>query len=273
MKAPLLALLLSGCGWFQGGEVCESGDDVLAEAGGERLTCLEAGVAAEFVEILAGRAMDGTSARQVRHGVADRFEEDPAATRGQLAEASAALDALREARGLEAAELRSEWVYRSITGEGPFGTEEDELRGALERTAAVWTRSDEERLALTEVDIEGWILYGSLCREVQGAGPLRLSVADRVTVYRMVQDAFTAADREGKIAAVAVGPFWPSVQEGWAAAPYERQQAWIARAPLPPPMTATSKGYMAELLGGGGLDRHAATLHEVLGPFTLSVLR
>ena len=76
----------------------------------------------------------------------------------------------------------------------------------------------------------------------------------------------------GKIALTAVGPFWSDVRARWAADSYEEQQAWIRAAPLPPPMTATSIGYV-EALTDGDVVAHVRALHERLGPLRLGVPR
>jgi len=84
-------------------------------------------------------------------------------------------------------------------------------------------------------------------------------------------DRYDAGSREEKVALSAIGAFWPEVRKVWRAVPYERQQAWVAAAPLPPPMVATSKGYLSTLLEGN-VAAHARVLHESLGPFHLGVL-
>jgi hypothetical protein len=68
----------------------------------------------------------------------------------------------------------------------------------------------------------------------------------------------------------AVGGWWSQVRESWARASYDEQRAWIAAAPLPPPMTATSLGY-AEAVFDGDVALHARVLAEKLGPFRPSV--
>ncbi len=143
-----------------------------------------------------------------------------------------------------------------------------EAQGRVRQVVAQWTADDEERLSLSEVDIEGWILYGSLCREAQGAPVLKLSVADRVHVYRQLQERFQAAPREEQVAMVSLGAFWEPVRGAWSMATYKQQQGWIAAAPLPPAMTATSLGY-ATTLYEGDLTRHATVLHHHLGPLPL----
>ena len=85
----------------------------------------------------------------------------------------------------------------------------------------------------------------------------------------MVQERFVDASRADRIALSAVGPYWPAARDAWAMATYERQQGWIATAPLPPPMTATSLGYIGALIEGD-LDGLASTLHEHLGPLPLT---
>ena len=109
----------------------------------------------------------------------------------------------------------------------------------------------------------------SLCREVQGGTPLRISVADKVTTYRMVEEKFEATDTAQRLAMLSVGAFWGEVRRRWKGATYEEQQEWIQFAPLPPPMTATSLGYFEAVLETNAALM-AESLHERLGPFEMT---
>jgi len=271
---PLLFLgisLTSGCRWFEGPS-CDDPSQALAGAGDAALTCADAGVAERYVEVLSGRTLGDSDRRELAKGLVRRYKRDPVGTRTQLASAKKAHDALMTLTGLDAAEQRSTLVYHAATGTGAFGKDDDDLKEVLERSVAVWKRSDAEKLALTEVDIEGWIYYASLCREVQDASPLRLSVADRVVIYRDIQERYGELDRPGKIAMSGIGAFWPNIKAHWQIATYEEQQQWIRRAPLPPPMVSTSKAYLAAIFEGDVVE-HARILQRALGPFRLGVFK
>ncbi len=270
----VLCLATAGCGWLGAGPSCEDDPTRSLETAGEHtLTCAEVEVGAQFVELVAGRAISVADRRQLVRGMRKRFAADPQAALAALAAARTEHTALGALRGMAAAERRSALAYQSVTGAGPLGAASgDDVTAVMERAIAVWARSDTDGLALTEVDIEGWILYASLCREVQRAGPMRLSVADRIGVYREVEDLFDQADRGGRVALVAIGPFWPAVRLKWAVATYERQQGWASAAPLPPPMLSTSKGYLSAILEVDA-RQHAAALHEAFGPLALAVAR
>lgn len=272
MRAAIaLALGASACG-LGGGPACEAPTTVLAGEGATALTCADADEVATYIEVLAGREISDGDRRLVARGLVERWGADAAGTR-------AALDALRTTdqglhalTGLPAAEARSAEVYSVLTGQGYVGSIDDDVKAVFDRAVAVWGRHDGDRLALTEVDVEGWIYYASLCREAQSAEPLRLSVADRVVIYRDVVTRFEGTDRAGRVAMTSLGAFWPSIKEAWSLADFEEQHAWIAKAPLPPPMVATSKGYFSALLDGD-VEAHARALHESLGPFRLAVFR
>ncbi len=267
MIAGLLALSgLLGCGPKVD---CADPASPLAEVDGQVLTCAEGAEIVEWMQILGGRPLpargDGELAQAA---VAMGFVADPAATRGWMGAVRERGAALAVRTGLDAAEARSREVWLADRGEGLVGPDDGWLWNLQQRTLSVWTKDDEEQLALTESDLEGWIRYASLCREAQGGGVVRVSVADRVTVYQMLIDRFDAADRANQVALASLGPVWPQVVDAWAAAPYEQQQAWIAAAPLPPPMTATSLAYVGAVFEGD-LVRHARALQEVLGPFSV----
>lgn len=248
---------------------CADPEAVAARAGDRALTCREAGWAVEWVALLAGRPVPPGDQRLAWSAVAGRFADDPEGTRAWLDGLRRDGAALADGLGIAGAEARAAAVYASHAGEGPIGPSDGALWALQKRALAVWASHDADRLALTEADLEAWIRYASLCREAQGGGVLRLSVADRVTVYRVLVDRFQGGSRAERVAMAAVGgPFWRQVHDRWPAATFERQQRWLAAAPLPPPMTATSLAY-AEAVFNGDVARHAAALHEALGPMSV----
>jgi hypothetical protein len=246
---------------------CDGAEQVLAEASGDTLTCGDADIVVQWTELLANR----TAARErplIRGAIRERFKADPVAARAWLDNVDAERQELRTLKSFEGAALRSEAVYRMSKGDGLVTSDDGTLWTSVEEAITVWAKHDEDRLALTESDIEGWINYGSLCREVQGGTTLRISVADRLDVYRIVRERWNNGTRAERIALAAMGPYWPAVRGRWQAASYDQQQAWIKAAPLPPPMTATSLGYMQAILEGDMVG-HVATLHTQLGPLTM----
>lgn len=251
----LLAFILGGCDKVD----CSEPQNQLAEAEGQALSCAQAEVVPRYLSTVAGRGLPSHQKERVLEALRDRFRADPAATRLQLEGARKVVEELSALRGLEVAERRSQRAWEAASGSGPLGAGED--IGTFTRSLiGVWARDDSEKLLLTEIDIEGWIRYASLCREAQGGSPIVVSVADRHTIYRVVTERYRAASREEQVAMSAIGPFWYAFRTRWQAASYEQQQAWIASAPLPPPMTATSLGYL-EALTGTDVRRHAEVLH------------
>ncbi len=237
--------------------------------GPEPLTCSAASAPIHYLDLLAARSMPKGDRQLILKHVRSAWRSDPAATRAWLAEIRAAGAELEVLWGLPGAERRATRVWEAANGRGVIDEDDGGTWSVQSRALAVWSEDEGDKLALTEADIEGWILYGSLCREVQGGGVLRLSVADRVTVYRMIQERFDDATREERIALAAMGPYWRAVKDAWAVATYEQQQGWIAAAPLPPPMTATSLGYIGALIDGR-VAGHAEQLHGHLGPLPLT---
>lgn len=222
----------------------------------------------DWIQLLAGRALTQGDVPVVHRAVADAWKADQTRTGPWLAEIGAARTALAARTDLAGAEARAAAVYAAAKVGSPIGPDHAELASVQKRALAVWTHHDGDRLALTEADFEGWIRYASLCREAQGASALRISVADRVAVYAMLTDRFSTATREERIAMSAIGGYWPQIREAWKRAPYDEQRSWIAAAPLPPPMTATSLGYV-EALFRGDVAAHARIVIEHLGPFRI----
>jgi hypothetical protein len=258
-----LALALAGCGSTP---TCTAGDVVLAQHEGSTLVCRDAGVAKDWIERLAGRPLTAGDGPVVDRAVADAFRADPAATRAWLAEMASRDAEIAALRDLAGAEARATAVYEAHAGRSLVDAGRSALWTVQKRALAVWAHGDNDRLALTEADVEGWIRYASLCREAQGGIPLRISVADRVAVYRMLVDRFATGTRADRIALSAVGGWWVQTDKAWAAASYDEQRGWIGAAPLPPPMTATSLGY-AEAVFQGDVAAHARVLVESFGPF------
>lgn len=263
--APLLVALLAGC--FSDRVVCESREQILVDADGDALTCADADTVVDWIEVLAARPADKQRAMATA-GLRDRYRADPAGTRAWLEQVDEQRKQITAEKDFTAAERRSEVLYAVVKGQGLVTPDDGSLWKAVDKAISVWNTHDEDRLALAEADIEAWILYGSLCRQVQGAGVLRISVADRVTVYNTVGERWKHGTRTERVALTALGPFWHSVKNKWNLASYETQQAWATNAPLPPAMTATSLGYLEAVLEGD-LIGHAASIHEVLGPLSM----
>lgn len=267
-STALIALFLfnTSCGLLGEEIVCESKDTVLSQHSSDTLTCGDAAGVREYFQFLASRSLTANQNGRLYAGLRHRHGKNPSEVRSQIVRTRAILSESLQVHGLARAEYRSHAVWRTRMGKGPFteahGVEWDIFQGAV----AVWARSDEQELALTEMDIEGWIRFGSLCREVQGGSPLRISIANREHIYRQMSRRFDTLKRSDQIGRVGIGMFWDAITLRWQSASYERQQSWVRVAPLPPAMNATSRAYMEavmELPPG----RSAEVLHEVLGPF------
>ncbi len=241
---------------------------MLAE-GDAPLTCDDVRYVEAWVELLAGRPLQHSGERNLPGAMLRVHETDPAALRKVIDDAKAAGRALEPLSGREGAAARAAAVWAAHKEKGPIRPQYEELWNIQRDALSVWVWNDSDQLALTEADIEGWLNYASWCREVQNGGVLRISVADRVTGYRVLVDRFEGANREERLALSSLGPFWGQIRARWKAVPYEKQQAWIGRAPLPPPMTSTSLGYLQVIVDGSVVE-HAASVHEVLGPFSLN---
>lgn len=266
----LATLLMLGTACGSSEPPCPSSAEGTLVEGAAHPTCAEAEQAVTYVEALSSRPLTKTQRDRLLGALRDRAETDAAAVTGVLSRAQAFVTTLEgTADPMARAVARSQHAFEATRGGGVFPEADwPDVAAVLSASVAVWGRSEATNLVLTEMDVEGWIRYGSLCREVQGASPLRFSVADRVGIYRMVEDRFDELDADGQRAMIAVGPYWRSVQHRWAAASYSTQQAWKDAAPLPPPMTATSLGYL-EAIVAGDVEGHARALHAELGPLVL----
>ncbi|MEZ4238943.1 MAG: hypothetical protein R3F59_22885 [Myxococcota bacterium] len=265
MSGAVLALIVSlwGC---RSTPDCTDPSASVVEVDGRALQCEQANEVVDYIELLAGRRLLQGDRPAAMRALRDKFQADPEGTLAWIGQVKAAGAALAPQYGLHAAEARAEAVWTAQHGDGLVRPSDEALFKVQKRALGVWSHDDATKLAVTESDLEAWIHYASLCREAQGGGVLRISVADRVTVYKDLIARFDEGQRPNQIALASMGPVWLQVQDAWQSASYERQQRWIAAAPLPPPMTATSLGY-AEAVFEGNLWQHASVLHDVLGPF------
>ena len=169
----LLILLSSSCGLLGEEIVCASPDTVLSQQGQNTLTCGDAAATRDYFQFLASRSLTPNQKGRLYTSLKSRHGNNPKQVRQQIDEATHILGESRHRVGLARAEFRSHSVWLARMSKGPFTEAHSVEWDIFENAVAVWARSDDEQLALTEMDIEGWIRFGSLCREVQGASPLR----------------------------------------------------------------------------------------------------
>lgn len=253
---------MSGCGKET---LCADSKEVLVSSSSQSgdLSCEDLTVVVDFVQLLSGRSLTNVERQRLLQSYRDSYlshEVDVARHLQQTAEQFAAVRALE---GELAAVKRAELLYQHLSTDT-----ENPGRSMLKKKAAVWISDDAMSVSVSETDIEGWISYGSLCREAQGAGPMVLSVADRARAYQVWIERFSAANISEKRALLTVGAHWSTVRKRWQSATYEEQQLWIEKAPLPPPMTASSLGYFEAVLNQN-LERHALVLDRVFSPLKL----
>ncbi len=243
---------------------CDTPDVVLAGEGASALTCAAVDDVVGWVSLIAARPVTGRV--RVKAYLLDAYADDPVGTLGWVASVRTAATGLGAERGAAAAEARAHQVWLAAQSRGLIQPSHGDLWNLQRAALSVWAQSDDQELALTEADIEGLIHYASLCREMQRAGTLRLSFADRVPAYQTVSERFTSGSRAERVALTRFGYVWPHARDAWRAASYDRQQAIIAGAPLPQPMTSTSLGYVQAIIEQD-LVAAAANLDDGLGPF------
>jgi hypothetical protein len=259
-------LILAWLGWVGCSSApppCGPGEERL----GAELSCDDGYEVISAIEFLGGRPLAVADRNEVLAALASEEASEPGRLAPRIREIHSKELEIRAMAGLQGAEARSAWAYEASVGEGLLSINEAGLGTVLKRSMSIQATASEDKLVLTESDVEGWLRYASLAREVQGGTPLRLSVADRVALYERLRTEFKSGDRAEKIALVGIGPYWGSINAAWDLSSYAEQQAWAENAPLPPAMTAKSLGY-AQAVFEGDLGAHARHLHEVLGPLS-----
>ncbi len=252
--------------------MCATPSEVLVAGDADALSCADIDTVVGWVELLASRSIGEREVELVRNDWTRRYTRDSTATRSAVTELSSQTASLLALRGFEGSEARADFVWSSAGGETRLGDADSTSVDVLQRALAPWSTDTDHKLILTEMDIEGWIKYASLCREIQGGSPLTLSVADRVVLYSQIVAAFEGKSREEQLSVLSMGPVWPSMQERWPGVTYEIQQVWVEAAPLPGPMTATSLGYSSAVFDED-LRSHAVALHNAMGSLPLGVAR
>ncbi len=245
-------------------ETCQPGD-VVALKDQSQLSCQQL----RDLRSLTNRLASASTAKHdgvIQAAIKD-FKDDPPVLLSALKRLQEhALMRSASTKSLQTAEHRSQLIFELQAA--PNDPWPAELHAALTDLNINRATSQHNGLVLTEMDVEGWILYASLCHEVQTGQPLGLSVAQRVELYRMTAQRFELGSQTEQVALVSMGIFWPSIRSNWGAASYATQQRWIARAPLPPIGDASALGYFEALLSGP-FETHALLLHDVLAPLSL----
>lgn len=240
----MVALLMSvGC---SADPLCPKPAAILSTVDGMTLTCANLVPVREHIALLAGRRLERQPLERLNVAYKNAFTVDALATTQRIRDHDESWQSLRHARGAQAVQKRSEQVLVRLK-KGSDALTELEATLLAERVA-IWSRDDAQNLLFTESDIEGWIRYLSLLREVQGGFPLVLSVADRARVYQLIIERFDNGTPGDRVAMSQIGALWYALADAWQSASFEQQQAWIANAPLPPPMTASSLGYVETAL-------------------------
>jgi hypothetical protein len=252
-----------------GVEDCATPQTELAPHATQPLTCEDASVVLGHLERLTLEPLGPEAREGVYRDVVRRFKAAPEGTRTWLAD----MERQQEApirTGWDGAEHYATRLHEARAGNDMLGGSDEPIGEVLQAEVVVWAQDDDEKLLLTERAIEGWIHYASLCREVQGGGVLRVSISDRVRLYRDLKLRFEFGSRQEKLALAALGPYWHQIEQRWQGAPYGEQQAWIASAPLPPPMVATSLGYGQQIIEGD-VVAHFRSLNDHFGPLRVQM--
>jgi hypothetical protein len=245
---------------------CSSPQAVLASVGEAQLICSDLIPVREHLGLLAGRLLETQPSARLDASYRAVFLRTPSKVTAHINKHAVAWSSLRKTRGLTAVVGRSKEIIRNLDKGDDQLTEIDAV--LLAERVAIWGRDDSQSLLLTESDVEGWIRYLSLLREVQGGVPLVLSVADRARVYQLIIERFESGTAVQKVAVVQIGALWYALADAWRAASYEQQQGWIVNAPLPPPMTASSIGYV-EVALQSDVILHAAVMEAHFGALRL----
>lgn len=264
MIRRLAIVLLAACSW--GASPCEGPSSDLLAPG---FVCADVAPVEGWVEALAGRALSGPQRGRLHRELADLAVRDAAALGDVVELARRALADLDVDDSRARARLRGAMAWDALHGPGDRWPRArlPETTEVLDAAVSAWAHADGDRLVLPEADVEAWIGFVSLLREVQGGGPLRLAVADRVGVYRQIVARWEGGTVDDRVAFLALGASWPEAKARWQAASYDAQQGWIAVAPLPPPMTEDSRGYLAAVTRDADVVRHVEVLEQRLGPF------
>ena len=247
---------------------CTSSEQVLASVDGVQMTCADAERVSNYRHWLAQKPSTDEQRGRLVANLVKWFEREPVEASAWWSELSEQLAARQRPTGLEGALVHASALYEVNKGRNLWARADGEVRGNSAQSLLIWATNDDAKMALSEPAIEAWIRYVSLCRQVQGGGSLNLSVSDRAKIYGAFKERFLNGEAPEREAVVGFGPYWPEMEAAWQSARYSEQQRWIAEAPLPPPVTSTSLGYVEWFLDHGRLKEHVVTFDRVLGPLS-----
>jgi len=247
---------------------CASPEQVLASVDGAQMACADVERVANYRHWMMQQRVSDAQTAELLSVLVRWFEREPAQASTWLSDLSEQLAVRQRATGMEGALVHASALYEVNKGVDLWERADDSVRSNSAQSLLIWASDGEAQRVLTEPAIEAWIRYISLCRQVQGGGSLNLSVSDRAKIYGVFKDRFLNGDASEREATVGFGPYWPEMEAAWQAARYTKQQQWIAEAPLPPPVTSTSLGYVEWFLDHGRLKDHVVTFHRVLGPLS-----
>lgn len=263
----LTLAMLAACGGVTSYD-CSDPEKVLASVEGEQMACSDVERVLDYRRWLTQGRVNGAESTELTSSLVRWFEREPKRAGVWWSELSQVLLTRQTSTGLDGALVHASALYEANKGTGLWERADDNVRSKTRDALLIWAVDHTTQRALTEPAIEAWIRYISLCRQVQGGGSLNLSVSDRAKIYGVFKERFLNGDPSEREAAVGFGPYWPEMETAWQSARYSKQQQWIGEAPLPPPVTSTSLGYVEWFLDHGRLKEHVTTFHRILGPLS-----
>lgn len=247
---------------------CEGPEQVLATVGDSRMVCADVEHVAGYRQWLTQQPAKDEQRDALVLALLPWFERSPAEASAWWAELAVQLRERQKSTGLAGALVHSSALYEIREGQGLWERADARVRSESANSLLIWAVDTDSKRALSEPAIEAWIRYISLCRQVQGAGSLNLSVSDRAKIYGVFKERFLNGDPAEQEAVVGFGPYWPEMEAAWQSARYSKQRQWIGEAPLPPPVTSTSLGYVEWFLDHGQLKEHVETFDRLMGPLS-----
>lgn len=248
--------------------LCPTLADELAREGDEVITCDDAWQAERYIEAVAAKPLSAKQEQFAYRALAKEASADFAGTKARLDAARAFVEGLKAGTPWQGrVKRRGREMYEVAKGRGLWPEDDfGSMYSLFDRVLKTWKIDDSTQLALGEMDIETWIHYASWCREAQSAGPLVVSMGDRLLAYRELVDRWETLPEEGKIAVIGLAPFWKSIEGKWGMATYAKQQRWITQVPLPGPMEGKSLDYFQAIIALDPVGQ-VSTTHDALGPF------
>jgi hypothetical protein len=203
---------------------------VLAESAGLQLTEADVAVGFDLVRIVTDEALTEAEKDRLRSKAVEEFRAHPAEFLQQVEELRGALGQLRQIRDPQAAGRMRQELFAALYF-GTKGIPEEEkpeiVRVILEHVEVV-AEDPENRLVLTDRDLETYLEYGDFLAGLSGQEPLSSQVTFEELRTGLAKE-YAGLPLETKLGLASIYPVWKAIQKVWGGLEEAQRQAILSQ--------------------------------------------